>query len=345
MNNILLFIDWFVPAYKAGGPIQSAHNIVQQLGSAFNFYIVTSNSDIDGVLNLPNTALNKWTKKEDYTIIYLDEAHQNKAMYRQLYEERDYAAVYFNSLFSKNFTLLPLRLLRKENTPLILAPRGMLGKGALSIKPFKKKIFLQVVRLAGWHNKVIWHATASKEKNDIQKAFGNQLVIHEIPNLAKKAEKEFTEKKKEVNILQLFFLSRISSIKNLLGALNALAQVAATHPIHFTIIGPIEEPTYWEACSKVIEQLPQHIEVAFIGAQPPHKLQEVLAEQHVLLLPREFRSRDCRILAERLSGHSLRPNPVARLRKRPIRRGLALNQRKSIYPIHRALRRHEPRRI
>lgn len=285
MPNILLFIDWFLPAYKAGGPIQSAHNIVQQLSDSFNFYIVTSNSDIDGVLNLPDITLNTWIAKDNYHIIYLDKAHQNKKMYQQLFQERKYAAIYFNSLFSKNFTLLPLRLFRKKDTPLILAPRGMLGQGALSIKPVKKQLFLQAFKLAGWHKRVTWHATAETEKQEIQKHFGKNVKIHLASNLSKKPKSELVAKVKQENKLQLFFLSRISYKKNLLTAIKALTAVSAEYDIKFTIIGPAEEQDYWAQCRKAIAQLPKNIKVSVPGAVPNHKLQDILQDQHVLLLP------------------------------------------------------------
>ena len=283
--NILIFIDWFKPAYKAGGPIQSAHNIVQQLNADFNFYVVTSNTDIDGVLHLPDTSLNAWTAKEKYRIIYLDQAHQTGEMFQSLFRERDYAAVYFNSLFSKKFTLLPLRLFRKENTPLILAPRGMLGKGALSIKPVKKHLFLQAIQLAGWHKKVTWHATAETEKQEIQSHFSKKVKINVAANLSKKPKDKLAFKPKQENKLQLFFLSRISFKKNLLAAIKALAAVNKRYQIQFSIIGPTEEAAYWEECSKAIDRLPENIKVVLLGAQPNHQLQEILQEQHVLLLP------------------------------------------------------------
>ena len=284
-KNILISIDWFLPAYKAGGPIQSVHNIVEQLSHKFKFYIVTSNCDIDGVLDIPNTILNKWTRKENYQIIYLDKAHQNKKIFKQLFGERNYAAIYFNSLFSKNFTLLPLRLLQKDDTKIILAPRGMLGKGALSIKPFKKKIFLQVFKLLGWHKKVTWHATADSEKQEILRNFGLNLKIHVASNLSKKPKDNVIAKEKRVNELLLFFLSRISYKKNLLTAIKILKHVNKKFRVRFTIIGPIEDKNYWELCIEAIERLPQNIEIVVVGPQPNLSLQDILQNQHVLLLP------------------------------------------------------------
>ena len=44
--KVLVFIDWFYPAYKAGGPIRSVSGMVKQLSNDFEFYLVTSNQDL-----------------------------------------------------------------------------------------------------------------------------------------------------------------------------------------------------------------------------------------------------------------------------------------------------------
>ena len=46
-KKILIFIDWFTPGFKAGGPIKSVSNIVNSLFNEFDFYIITSDRDIN----------------------------------------------------------------------------------------------------------------------------------------------------------------------------------------------------------------------------------------------------------------------------------------------------------
>lgn len=43
--TILIFIDWYKPGYKAGGPIRSVSNMVDALKDDFQFYIITRNTD------------------------------------------------------------------------------------------------------------------------------------------------------------------------------------------------------------------------------------------------------------------------------------------------------------
>jgi glycosyltransferase involved in cell wall biosynthesis len=283
--NILIFIDWFIPAYKAGGPIQSVLNMVQQLNSSFHFYIVTSDSDLDGALDIPEKDKNKWQDKENYHVMYLDKAHQTSQTYKEIFKERKFEVVYLNSLFSSRFSLLPLRIFSAQKTKIVLAPRGMLGKGALSIKPFKKKVFLNVFKLLGWHKKVTWHATAETERKEIQNTFSKSVLIQVASNLSKKCRSEIQQKQKTVNKLNVFFLSRISYKKNLLTALKVLGTIDKKYAIKFNIIGPVEDEAYWKACENEIKQLPAHIETTSLGAQPNENLEEILKDQHILLLP------------------------------------------------------------
>ena len=44
MLKIVVFIDWYKPAYKAGGPISSIYNLIELLGDEMEFYVVTSDS-------------------------------------------------------------------------------------------------------------------------------------------------------------------------------------------------------------------------------------------------------------------------------------------------------------
>ena len=80
--------------------------------------------------------------------------------------------IYLNSLFSVPFALQPLRAAKSLGIRVVLAPRGMLGAGALAIKPAKKKLFLTLARLFGLFRGVRWHASTSVEASrNVLRAF------------------------------------------------------------------------------------------------------------------------------------------------------------------------------
>jgi glycosyltransferase involved in cell wall biosynthesis len=284
-KKILICIDWFLPAYKAGGPIQSIANLVHHLKDEFAISIATSNTDLTETLDLEPGLLNIWLDKDGYRIIYLDAAHQNKGFYKKILYPQDFDVIYFNSLFSPKFTLLPLFLYRRKNVRMVLAPRGMLGKGALSIKPLKKYLFLKVFKVLNLHKHLIWHATADSEVQEIKGQFGLNLSILLAPNLSAQAETHFQKKVKFKGALNIFFLSRIAIKKNLRDAIGYLSKIDDKHKITFTIIGPVDEVTYWENCQNAIGKLSQNIDVKILGAIPNSELPAILAHEHVLLLP------------------------------------------------------------
>lgn len=283
-RKILIFIDWFLPGYKAGGPIQSVNNMISHLSEEFQFYVVTSNKDLGEEKPYPNVTYNTWINNGEYSIIYLDEEHQVGKVYRDLLASQDFHAIYFNSFFSKKFSLLPQWVFRSLEIKKVLAPRGMLGEGALAIKPFKKKVFLKLFKSFNLDNKVVWHATSELEKNEIMKQFGEGLDIKIAPNLSSRMS-DFIPKSKKENCLKVYFLSRIAVKKGLLSALDFLKQVAGEMKIEFSIIGPIDEKHYWNKCQQEIKSMPKHVSVDYLGAIPNFKLAPVLKEQHVLLLP------------------------------------------------------------
>ena len=283
-KKILIFIDWFLPGYKAGGPIQSVNNMISHLSGEFQFYVVTSNKDLGEEKPYTNLLFNHWIDNGSYSVIYLDEAHQNKKMYKKICSETNFHAIYFNSFFSTKFSLLPQWVFRSLEIKKVLAPRGMLGAGALAIKPLKKNLFLRLFKGLGFHKKIVWHATSELEENEIIKQFGKGLDIKIAPNLSSKMA-PFVERAKEVHHLKVFFLSRIAFKKGLLQALDFLKGVDVEMKIEFSIIGPVDEQEYWEKCQKIIKIMPAHIRVNYLGAIPNFQLANILKEQHVLLLP------------------------------------------------------------
>ena len=71
MIKVLVFIDWYLPAIKAGGPISSIVNMVDLLFEEVEFYIVTGNKDLNSKHNLEDIICNKWQK----TLIFIVVTH------------------------------------------------------------------------------------------------------------------------------------------------------------------------------------------------------------------------------------------------------------------------------
>ncbi len=277
-RKVLVFIDWFYPAFRAGGPVKSVYNLCENLSDDFDFYIVCGNRDLNG--QLLEVEFDQWNKGR-YWVIYLSNEMQNGKSYLKLYNEIHADLVYYNSLFSINFTLKPLLFLRNTSATQLIAPRGMLGKGALSIKPIKKKLFLLLAKQLLFNGKIHWHATSKEERVEIKRLIGAKKV-HLASNLAAALPSTPNRIEKQVNELKIFFLSRISKKKNLIFLLNLMTELKSYSRISLDIYGPIEEGNHWNECRELIES---DSRISYMGELHPIEVPKMIDRHHLLVLP------------------------------------------------------------
>ena len=286
-KKILILIDWYLPAYKAGGPIKSIYSLCASLKDSCDFYILCSDRDLGSQNAFKGIDTEKWTKREEAMVMYMPQAKLNRRFYRRFFLESQFDSVYLNSLFSFRFSLLPIRELRKQKIRVVLAPRGMLGAGALSIKPIKKKVFLAIARLSKMFSHVHWHSTSPGESSEIREHIGRQAHILQARNFSRVflPHGYSHSKDKSKGDLRLFFLSRISKKKNLEGALRILSALDDSLPIELNIIGPVEEKDYYYKCKEIMNGLPKNIKVVEHGPIKNENLHEILRNMHFLILP------------------------------------------------------------
>jgi glycosyltransferase involved in cell wall biosynthesis len=286
-KNILVFTDWYLPAYKAGGPVKSIAAMVFYLKDEFNFYIVTGNKDAFSAEPYQDVKSTEWHILANGEKVYYfsDEVFSMKNL-KALLKEITYETVYLNSFFSKRFTLYPLWLKKKGGvkTPIVLAPRGMLGAGALSLKSKKKNIFISSAKAIGLYNNIVWHATSLQEENEIKQVFGKQTPIHTVSNLILPPVQSRIEYDKEEGQVRICFVSRITEKKNLLFALEVL-QGIKTGRVIFDIYGPAENQPYLEACMDAAEKVSANVSVSFKGDLQGNQVEESLKKYHLFFLP------------------------------------------------------------
>lgn len=283
--SVLIFVDWFYPGYLAGGPVQSIVSLVENMREEIDFWVVTSDRDLNSTVPYLDVPLNKWIDSEKgCKVYYISPDKLGKRLIRELLAETVCSTVYINSLFSKNFSILPLLLLKNEfkHLRVVLAPRGMLGRGALAIKRIKKMIFLFYCKISRLHKNVIWHATSLTEMREIKRVLG-EVKITTISNFPKRITyKNGITKVK--GSLCIYFSGRLSEKKNLSFALDILSNINGPI-IKFNIFGIIEDQSYWEKCSRKIKTFPSNIHVEYKGTYQPGEAETIINSHHVLLFP------------------------------------------------------------
>ena len=281
--KLLIITDHYLPGYKAGGPIKSIETLCDNIKKVLHVTVMTSNFDLGEDNPYENILFDKILNFNSHKIIYLSDVKLVKI--KLFINKIEPDLIYLNSFFSK-FTqiVLLLKKFRIIRTKVILAPRGELSMGALSIKPIKKSIYLNLFKFLNIYNKdIFFHATDQIEKKDIEKLFGNK--IFSIPNLISLNDEHALITAKQKNKLKIIYLSRISEKKNLLYALEVLVTNKYDGIIEFDIYGPIEDVCYWKRCKYLIIQANQNIQIKYKGSIKPEQVKNILRKNNVFFLP------------------------------------------------------------
>ena len=279
--SVMLFIDWFYPAYKAGGPIKSVNNIVMSLKDPLRFTIVTSNQDVDlTILDVPEDVM---IKNNGFDIIYLSSNFQNAKKFKELYNEIKPDIIYYNTPFSFKYTLLPYAVFKNfPDLKHVIAPRGAFSESCLAQKSFKKKIFLLLANLFFYKKDIIWHATSDIEKQEIARNIKNQVITRIATTPSSPLDENVKAPTKEKGKLRLTFLSRIQGIKNLLYILEILTETNSLSSVKLDIYGPIEEDFYWSECLQLINK---NSNITYKGELTPDEVKNVIGINHFMVLP------------------------------------------------------------
>lgn len=279
--KVLIFIDWYLPGYRSGGPVTSVSNMVLHLAPFFEFFIVTRNVDYqsDEPYNLP---INTWTKQGQANVCYLQEGQLSEQEMRATIEEVKPHTVYVNGVYSKFFTRIPVKLSRKMGVEnIIVSPRGMLSPGSLAVKRLKKQLYLKWIRATGLFNGVLFHVTTDGEKQDIERLFNEKVQV--VPNLPRPLPSSKPPYKPSDDTLYIICIARVAPEKNTLLALQALQYVK--EKVRFDWYGPVYNQAYLERCRSIIDQLPEQVVVTFKDAVSPDLLPKILSEYQLFFLP------------------------------------------------------------
>src|ERR1041385_61240 len=104
-KNVLVFIDWFLPGDKAGGPVRSCANLVDHLGHELNFSVVTRDTDYTEKKPMAGIKSNAWNILPDGKRVYYISSDQlSKKTIAKILNGEKYDAVYLNGIWSQPFT-------------------------------------------------------------------------------------------------------------------------------------------------------------------------------------------------------------------------------------------------
>lgn len=279
MTKIFITIPWFLPAFRAGGPVQSIANLVNEFTEGVEYYIFCGDTDLNGAA-LQSITTNEWLKYNNHTQVwYAGPDKISDSLVKQT-EEIQPDIIYIIGLFSWHFNIVPL--LFCKGTRKILSARGMLHPGALSQKKWKKKIFLKLFKLLEFQYKVHFHSTDELEREFIDNYFGNVTTTFIASNFPNQIG-ALPIRKKNPGELFLVSIGIVSPMKNILKVIESLENIKGT--IHYDIFGAIKDENYADECKAKIKSLPENILVTMHKEIEPRFVKEKLSQAHVFVLP------------------------------------------------------------
>jgi len=246
--KVLILTDWFVPGYKAGGPITSIFNMISSLNGDVNFSLFTRNTDwFDNTPFdlMPDQWLDKYRSK-----VYYSSRNHLKGAFKSLSMKVD--VLYINGFYSPLFNSIPLIfvLLFKRSLKVILAPRGMLNQNAIAIKVKQKRLLIDLLGFLGIEKKVIFHATSMKEKEAILYVYPKANIRIASNLTATPSQVEHRVSKSSFSFLSV---GRISAVKNTLELVEMFSQL---NKLQLKLVGTEDDEDYFEKCSSVIKASP-----------------------------------------------------------------------------------------
>ena len=281
MKKIFVTIPWFNPAFKAGGPVRSVHNMICELNKDFEFYIFCSSKDVDST-DISVKALNTWIDFELNTKVWYQYPSNSFKNINDQFKKIKPDMLYIVGLFSFEYNIYPYFILKSRLK--ILSVRGMLHPGALSQKPLKKKLFLSLFKILLDRKCTIFQVTDKIEKEFLYQAMGKDVKVKIAGNFPK-INPQWENVKSKHGTLRILTVALISPMKNHKLILQALKEIDIQ--LTYDIVGAVKDIDYWNECLAIIETMPSNITVHIHGEMPPSSLDDFYQNADIFVMPSE----------------------------------------------------------
>ncbi len=283
--RILIFTDWFTPAFRAGGPVRSIINLVNHLRASHEIFVFTSDRDLHSSTAFSGILPDQWQKQDNIHVYYYSPGKMTIGVVRKNIAYVNPDRIYLNSMFSNMF--IPLWLAYPSGK-VIIAPRGMLKASALAHKPLKKYIYCLFLRVLGVEKYVTFHAANSEEEVEIRKIFPMVRNVIAAPNIPIQVISGLLPFNKQPGHLRILFSARLHRIKNLSFLLSILNNVEGEVELEIAVIR--EDPAYFKLCQHMAENLPGTIKVSWYFDLEPAEVLKLMEKVHLFVLPTQGES-------------------------------------------------------
>ena len=286
MRKILIVMGRYLPGYKDGGPVRSIKNLVDRLGTEYEFHILTVDRDHGDTDPYPGIKYETWNQVGNAKVWYVQPGGFTNEVVSKLAAEANlvYVCGCFNDYAR---TVMALKKKGVIKTPVVIASMGLFSPKSFGIKRPKKKAYMTFLKCLGWFQNVCWSATTEREANDIRREVGQNVIIYIAQDLPRTVG-EVVRNEDTTEQLRVVFLSRISRSKNLGYAIESLKNWGEKNPkkkLAFDIYGNKEDAAYWQECEEKLKQLPENVTYRYLGEAAAEQVVEVFAKYDLFLFP------------------------------------------------------------
>lgn len=288
----------FYPAWIYGGPTYSNYMLAKNLAAQqVNVQVLTTNANGTKRLDIDTSINHK--QEENFWIKYFHETIIGRFSLSFLFGTAKYTQeskiVHVTDLFSTTF-LSGRRQLAKSTTKMVVTPRGVLARWGLKNKSTLKTLWLNYF-IRPIVPKILFHATAEKEKADILRIFPNATITiipngitNSTPEQIQRAKKHFPILLKKFGIIYnektkfLCSMGRIHKKKGfdiLIEAFHFLKSSDVN--MQLIIAGPDEGEL--TALQKMVEAYDLKKSIHFIGLIEGKDKDSLLAGSDLFVLP------------------------------------------------------------
>ena len=97
---ILIFVGYYIPGFKAGGPLRTIANLVDYLDGDFEFRIVTRDRDLGDLIPYPSIQVDRWNQVGNTWIFYASKRQQNFTCLIRLINSTPHDLIYLNDVLN-----------------------------------------------------------------------------------------------------------------------------------------------------------------------------------------------------------------------------------------------------
>jgi glycosyltransferase involved in cell wall biosynthesis len=279
---VIVLSEFFPPSKAGGGVMISIKNLIVSASSYFDFVVYSSRNDLGSDEVYSDLDIAKATENLKAKFVYVDGFFKKiLVIFSLVCSLRNDQVLYVNSFFNKIFSIWPVFLTFLMRKNIVIAPRGEFSIGALDIRKKRKSIYIAFFRKVILSDRVIFHVSNKKEKEDVQRLFGTDCMVEIATNIASTPSTDELYDSSELKN-KFVFCSRISKKKNLKVLIQYLGKMKSEN-VFIDIYGPIEDPEYWAECVKEISLLPSNVTVKYMGPLSPEDVSGALMGYKAML--------------------------------------------------------------